>query len=345
VVAEGAGPAETGPPLDDDAVDAVDAVDAGSRCPHDAAAIATTKRTTARRSTDRVLSRGMRGCAAVAHHVLTLTCADRPGIVHAVAAGLLEARANIVENSQFGDDTTGTFCMRTRFETVLTDIDEIRAALEPFIAPLDANVTIRDESKHLRALVMVSKQDHCLLDLLYRWEHRELPVHLPLVVGNHPDCAELCHRYGVPFVHLPVTSENKAFQEKRLLELVDEHAVDMIVLARYMQILTEQVCERMPGRIINIHHSFLPGFKGARPYHQAHERGVKLVGATAHYVTADLDEGPIIEQDVVRVHHAMSPEELASLGRDVERLVLSRAVRLHADSRVVVVGRKTVVFS
>jgi formyltetrahydrofolate deformylase len=281
----------------------------------------------------------------MAHYVLTLVCADRPGIVHAVAAGLLEAGANITENSQFGDDTTGTFCMRTRFETDVEPGAAIESTLEPFVAPLRPVFEVRDESQHLRAMVMVSKQDHCLLDLLYRWEHGELPVHLPLVVSNHRDCAELCHRYGVPFVHLPVTAENKPFQEARLLELVEEHRIDFVVLARYMQILSDVVCQRLPGRIINIHHSFLPGFKGARPYHQAHERGVKLVGATAHYVTAELDDGPIIEQDVVRVHHAMTPDELSSIGRDVERIVLSRAVRLHAESRVVIVGRKTVVFT
>jgi formyltetrahydrofolate deformylase len=204
---------------------------------------------------------------------------------------------------------------------------------------------VRLEQSRRRVLVMVSKYDHCLVDLLYRYDNGELPVEIPLVVSNHEDCRPLAERHGIPFVVLPVTPETKAAQEARLLALVEEHAIDVVVLARYMQVLSDDLCSRLPGRIINIHHSFLPGFKGARPYHQAHARGVKLIGATAHFVTADLDEGPIIEQGVQRVDHSATPDDLAEIGRDVERLVLARAVRLFAEDRIVLDGRRTIVFS
>ncbi|MEZ5258179.1 MAG: formyltetrahydrofolate deformylase [Ilumatobacteraceae bacterium] len=192
---------------------------------------------------------------------------------------------------------------------------------------------------------MVSKVDHCLVDLLYRWRNGALAVDIPLVVGNHPDLAPVAERYDIPFVHLPVTADTKAAQEARLRELIEEHSIDLVVLARYMQILSDDLCRFLAGRAINIHHSFLPGFKGAKPYHQAFERGVKLVGATAHFVTADLDEGPIIEQDVARVSHQHSVEELVRLGQDTERLVLSRAVKYFAEDRVLLVGDKTIVFA
>jgi formyltetrahydrofolate deformylase len=192
---------------------------------------------------------------------------------------------------------------------------------------------------------MVSRYDHCLLDLLFRHRNGELDVDIPLILSNHTDCAPLAERYDVPFEHVPVTPETKAAAEETLLERVDHHGIDFVVLARYMQVLSPDVCAALEGRIINIHHSFLPGFKGARPYHQAHARGVKLIGATAHYVTTDLDEGPIIEQDVARVGHAHSVEDMVSIGRDVERMVLSRAVRHHAEDRVILLGPKTVVFS
>jgi formyltetrahydrofolate deformylase len=192
---------------------------------------------------------------------------------------------------------------------------------------------------------MVSKYDHCLLDLLHRQRNGELAIEIPLIVSNHPDCAELADRYGVPYAHIPVTEENKVDAEAQLLALIDEQAIDFLVLARYMQILSPETCRALQGRAINIHHSFLPGFKGSRPYHQAHHRGVKLIGATAHYVTVDLDEGPIIEQDVARVTHAHSAEDLVSIGRDVERMVLARAVRYHAEERVILIGSKTVVFA
>jgi formyltetrahydrofolate deformylase len=192
---------------------------------------------------------------------------------------------------------------------------------------------------------MVSKHDHCLIDLLYRWSTGELPIEIPLVVSNHTETAHHAARYGVRFEHLPMTSDVREQQERRLMELIDQQQIDFVVLARYMQILSPEVCTALPGRIINIHHSFLPGFKGARPYHQAHERGVKLIGATAHYVTSDLDEGPIIEQDVERVNHSMTPAQLTMIGQDIERRVLARAVRYHAEDRVILIGGKTVVFS
>jgi formyltetrahydrofolate deformylase len=207
-----------------------------------------------------------------------------------------------------------------------------------------AEVRVRRQDARPRILIMVSKFDHCLVDLLYRWRTGALPVDIAVIVSNHPDSAPLAAAHGIPFVHLPVTSETKPAQEAALVELVTAHNVDLVVLARYMQILSNDLCRALAGRAINIHHSFLPGFKGARPYHQAHHRGVKLIGATAHFVTGDLDEGPIIEQDVVRVTHAHTAEQLTSMGQDVERLVLTRAVRLWSEDRILLVGDKTVVF-
>jgi formyltetrahydrofolate deformylase len=235
--------------------------------------------------------------------------------------------------------------MRTEFDSPLEDVEGVRSFLLGALAPFEPVLTLRPESLRRRMLVMVSKFDHCLVDLLYRHETGELPVDIPLVVSNHPDLRPLVEHHGIPFLHLPVTRETKPDAEARLLELVDEHDVDFVVLARYMQVLSDDLCRALEGRVINIHHSFLPGFKGAKPYHQAYARGVKLIGATAHYVTADLDEGPIIEQEVTRVTHAATPEALVALGRDTERLVLSRAVRRHAEDRVLLVGPRTVVFS
>jgi formyltetrahydrofolate deformylase len=205
-------------------------------------------------------------------------------------------------------------------------------------------LTLRRESSRRRVLVMASRFDHCLRDLLYRWDIGELPADLRLVVSNHETCRPLAERYGLPYHHIPVTAATKPEAERRLLALVAEHQIDVVVLARYMQVLSDEACRRLEGRAINIHHSFLPGFKGARPYHQAYERGVKLIGATAHFVTPDLDEGPIIEQDVAMVGHGHTPEQLVAIGRDVERLVLSRAVRRYAEDRVLLVGARTVVF-
>ncbi|MEA2717008.1 MAG: formyltetrahydrofolate deformylase [Actinomycetota bacterium] len=278
-------------------------------------------------------------------HVLTLVCPDRPGIVASISQGLVELDANILENAQFGDQPTGMFCMRTRFETPVEASDRIEDALEPRSTALGASVRVRREDQRQRVLVMVSRYDHCLVDLLYRWRAGELAIDIPLVVSNHTDLGELVAGHGIAFEHLPVTPETRAAADARLLRLVDENAIDLVVLARYMQVLSEPVCIALAGRAVNIHHSFLPGFKGAKPYHQAWQRGVKLIGATAHYVTPELDEGPIIDQDVARVSHAHTPEQMLIIGRDLERLVLSRAVKAHAEGRVFLLGRRTVVFS
>ena len=278
------------------------------------------------------------------NYVLTLRCPDRSGIIHAITGGIMDVQGNILEQWQFTDELTGSFSLRTRFESPLADVSQVRLAIMDAIAQFDPILTLRPEEQLCRTLIMVSKYDHCLLDLLYRWENEELAIEIPLIVSNHPDLAPIAERYGIPFVVLPITKENKAEQEVELLRLIDENRIDLVVLARYMQILSDDFCERLPGRIINIHHSFLPGFKGARPYHQAYERGVKLIGATAHFVTGDLDEGPIIEQEVARVSHHHTPDDLAERGRDLERAVLSRAVHLFADDRVILDGRRTVVF-
>ncbi|MBT0567676.1 formyltetrahydrofolate deformylase [Williamsia sp. CHRR-6] len=281
-------------------------------------------------------------------HVVTLTCQDRPGIVHAVTAGLLQVGANVVENAQFTDHDTGTFCMRTVVSTPDVESVAVHAAvagaLRPGAADPGARLRVRPLQRRPRVLILVSRHDHCLVDLLYRWRGGMLPIDICAIVSNHPDARPLAEGDGIEFHHLPVTKDTKAAQEQQILELVDSHAVDLVVLARYMQILSDRLCAQLSGRAINIHHSFLPGFKGARPYHQAHERGVKLIGATAHFVTADLDEGPIIEQDVARVSHTHTAEQLVELGQDTERLVLARAVRAYAEDRVFLVGHKTVVF-
>jgi formyltetrahydrofolate deformylase len=279
------------------------------------------------------------------HQILTLQCPDRPGIVRALATGIGQVGGNILDSAQFSDPGTGLFCVRTEFESPETDPDELRRVIANEVAAFSPTITLRPRDQRRRALVMVSRFDHCLMDLLYRWERGELPVDIPLVVSNHEDCRDLVERHGLSYLHIPVTPETKPAAESELFALVEEHDVDVVVLARYMQVLSDDACRRLAGRAINIHHSFLPGFKGARPYHQAHERGVKLIGATAHYVTADLDEGPIIEQDVVRVGHPRTAAEMVTLGRDVERLVLARAVAAHAEDRVFLCGGRTVVFA
>ncbi|HLI01860.1 MAG TPA: formyltetrahydrofolate deformylase [Acidimicrobiales bacterium] len=277
-------------------------------------------------------------------YLLTLTCPDRPGIVRAMAQGIVAVGGNILENAQFSDPATGTFCVRTGFETVEEDLGAVRRALSQELVSFSPTLAIRPEDCRRRAIVMVSKLDHCLVDLLYRLRMGELPIEVPLVVSNHTDLREVARREGVEFEHVPVTPDTKPAAEAKLLDLVKAYRADFVILARYMQVLSDDLCRQMPGRIINIHHSFLPGFKGARPYHQAYQRGVKLIGATAHYVTADLDEGPIIEQDVVRVGHGQSVDDLVILGRDVERVVLARAVALHAEERVMLAGPRTIVF-
>jgi formyltetrahydrofolate deformylase len=282
--------------------------------------------------------------SAPTSHVLTLQCEDQPGIVAGIANDLADLGGNILANAQFSEPTVNRFCMRTRFAADIDDPAEIAERLTPRARAFGGDLQVRRADHRTRTLLMVSKFDHCLRDLLYRWHAGELAIDIPLVVSNHWDLQPVAASYGVPFVHIPVTSEAKVQAEARLLELVAEHDVELVVLARYMQILSDDLCRSLEGRTINIHHSFLPGFKGARPYHQAWERGVKLIGATAHYVTADLDEGPIIDQDVARVTHAQTPADLAIIGRDVERMVLSRAVKAHSEHRVFRFADRTVVF-
>jgi len=281
----------------------------------------------------------------VDRYIVTLRCVDAPGVIHAMASALLKAQGNILEQAQFTDEATGKFSMRTRFETPLSQIEEVRALLDTEVSRFDPIITLRHEDERRRALIMVSQQDHCLADLLYRHANGELPIDIPAIVSNHENCRALANQYDIPFTYIPISTSNKKDAERELMNLIDEHSVDVVILARYMQILSNDFCSALEGRIINIHHSFLPGFKGARPYQQAYDRGVKLIGATAHFVTADLDEGPIIEQDVHRVQHNHSALDLAELGRDVERRVLARAVRLYSEDRVLLDDQRTVIFA
>ena len=281
--------------------------------------------------------------------ILTLSCPDRVGIVNAVAAYLHQAGCNVLDSQQFGDRPVGRFFMRVHVETVPgapATYDSLYAGFTAVAAEFGMEWELHDTAVRPRALIMVSKAGHCLNDLLYRRAAESLPIDVPLVVGNHPDLASLAAAHGVAFEHVPVDSTPLSAEraEERLLWIIQEMGIDFVVLARYMRILSPSLCAKLPGRIINIHHSFLPSFKGGRPYHQAHAHGVKLIGATAHYVTADLDEGPIIEQEVARVDHTNSPEDLAAIGRDAERIALVRAVRWHAEHRVLLHGRRTVIF-
>jgi formyltetrahydrofolate deformylase len=278
--------------------------------------------------------------------ILKFVCEDRPGIVSRVTTGLVRIGGNIQEASHFNDPLSGRFFCRLAF-AVPAGVDEsvIRENVSESLTPLDASWTLTGDEARMKVLIMASKLDHCLADLLYRWRTGELRMDVVGVVSNHP--REVYGRIDltdIPFHHLPVNRENKPEQEAKLLALVDEYEVDLVVLARYMQILSDELSASLAGRCINIHHSFLPGFKGAKPYHQAYERGVKLIGATAHYVTGDLDEGPIIAQDVEPVTHRDTPEQLVRKGRDIERRVLARAVHHHLESRVLLNGRTTVVF-
>jgi formyltetrahydrofolate deformylase len=276
--------------------------------------------------------------------IATLQCSDQPGIVHAMTSAVLACGGNIIENQQFTDEPTNTFVMRTRFETT-QGIDVARKSLNEGLGKFSPTLHIRPTQSKPRALVLVTKESHCLRDLLYLLELGELPIEIPVVVSNHEDLRSLVESHGFTFIHLPVTAATKAAQEQELLALIEKHSIDFVVLARYMQVLSNEFCAALPGRIINIHHSFLPGFKGAKPYHQAHARGVKIIGATAHFVTAHLDEGPIIEQDVAHVSHTSTPEDLIALGRDIERRVLAKAVKLYAQDRIFIVGERTVVFA
>jgi formyltetrahydrofolate deformylase len=277
--------------------------------------------------------------------VLLLVCPDRPGIVHAVSGWLGEHGGNIAESQQFGDAPAGQFFMRIDFTVDRpAEAAVLRADFTAIAERFGMVFDLWDAHAPYRTLIMVSQQLHCLNDLLFRASTRSLQIEIPAVVSNHPDAEPLVRSYGLDFHHIPVTPDTKQEAERQLLGLVDELDIHLVVLARYMQVLSDRACRALSGRAINIHHSFLPSFKGARPYHQAFDRGVKLVGATAHYVTADLDEGPIIEQDVTRVDHTHSQDELVTAGRDVEAQVLARAVRWHTQSRVMLNGHRTVVF-
>ncbi len=282
-------------------------------------------------------------------YVLVLTCPDRPGVVHAVSGFLVEHGGNIIESQQFGDRLTGRFFMRIDFTVPGTgdgqiSPDELRRDFAAVAEPFGMTFELWDARAPYRTLIMVSKHLHCLNDLLFRHSTGALQIEIPLVVSNHLDAEPLVRAHGLDFAHVPVTPETKPRAEDQLRELIEKHGIHLVVLARYMQVLSDDLCADLSGRAINIHHSFLPSFKGAKPYHQAFDRGVKLVGATAHYVTGDLDEGPIIEQDVLRVDHNFNQEQLVTAGRDVEAQVLSRAVRWHSESRVLLNGHRTVVF-
>jgi len=280
-----------------------------------------------------------------ANFVLTLSCADRPGIVAAVTTELAARNANIAESNQFWDRETGTFFMRLAFTAPDgVDRDTLELALKPAIDRFGMRTTLVDARRPKKLLVMVSKFDHAMLHLLYQIRVGWLDAEVAAIVSNHEDSRATADYEAIPYHYLPVDRTNKLAQEQEVLRLVQESGAELVVLARYMQVLSDTFATRLFGQIINIHHSFLPSFKGARPYHQAHERGVKIIGATAHYVTPDLDEGPIIEQETARVTHAMSPDDLIAAGRDIESRVLARAVKLHLEHRVMLNGRKTVVF-
>ena len=276
--------------------------------------------------------------------IASLQCADQPGIVHAMTSAVLACGGNIIENQQFTDPSTNTFVMRTRFETS-QGLEGAEKSLNEGLSKFNPSLHIRPTAQKPRALVMVTKESHCLRDLLYLEDLGELNIEIPLVISNQEDLRTLVESHGIKFLYLPVTAETKVAQEAEILKQISDLKIDFVVLARYMQILSSEFCNKMPGKIINIHHSLLPGFKGAKPYHQAHERGVKIIGASAHFVTSDLDEGPIIEQDVAHVTHIATPEELIAIGRDIERRVLAKAVKFYADDKVFIVGKRTVVFS
>jgi formyltetrahydrofolate deformylase len=283
--------------------------------------------------------------ASIPEFTLILKCPDRRGIVTAVTGTLADMDCNIEESSQYGDPATRTFFMRLHFSAPAgTDIESLRMSIRPLAKRFSMWWELHPDGERMRTLILVSKQDHCLNDLLYRWRIGALPIELTRVVSNHETCRPLVEREGVRFDVLPVDKGNKKEQEAELRRIIDEDKVDLVILARYMQILSDRFANDFLGRVINIHHSFLPSFKGAQPYHQAHARGVKLIGATAHYVTPELDEGPIIEQETERVTHSMTPLDLINAGRDIERRVLARAVKFHIEHRILLNDGKTVVF-
>jgi formyltetrahydrofolate deformylase len=299
-------------------------------------------------TTKHALKKGVTEVMSTEHSfILKLSCADRPGIVHAVSGFLFERGSNILDSAQFGDSHTGEFFMRVHFQQVGGDpgLDALRAAFTTLAEQFGMRWELHDANEKPRVVLMVSKIGHCLNDLLFRYRTGQLNIEIPAIISNHKEFYQLAASYNIPFHHFPLTSKDaKAQQEARVLEVIDECKADLVVLARYMQILSPELCERLAGRAINIHHSFLPSFKGAKPYYQAFDRGVKLIGATAHYVTTDLDEGPIIEQEVERVDHSMTPDQLTAIGRDVECVTLARAVKWHVEHRIVLNGSKTVVF-
>jgi formyltetrahydrofolate deformylase len=277
-------------------------------------------------------------------YILTLSCPDRTGIVHAVSGFLLDHGGNIEEAAQYSDQDTGLFFMRVQFACEQVSQDELRSQLISFSASFQMTWHLHATSQPMRTVIMVSKEGHCLNDLLFRWKSGLLPLDIRAIVSNHREFYQLAASYNVPFHHIPVTAATKAQAEAKQYEIIQAEGAELVVLARYMQILSDDLCRKLAGRAINIHHSFLPSFKGAKPYYQAHDRGVKLIGATAHYVTADLDEGPIIEQDVARVDHSKTVDDLTIQGRDTESQVLARAVKWHGEHRVLLNGHKTVIF-
>ncbi|MCJ0764656.1 formyltetrahydrofolate deformylase [Variovorax terrae] len=277
-------------------------------------------------------------------YILTLSCPDRTGIVHAVSGFLLERGGNIEEAAQYNDHGTGLFFMRVQFACDRLSHAELRAQLKLFAEPFAMDWQLHATAEPVKAVLMVSKEGHCLNDLLFRWKSGLLPLDIRAIISNHREFYQLAASYNVPFHHIPVTAATKAQAEARQYEIIETEGAELVVLARYMQVLSDDLCRKLAGRAINIHHSFLPSFKGAKPYYQAHDRGVKLIGATAHYVTADLDEGPIIEQDVARVDHSKTVEDLTAMGRDTESQVLARAVKWHSEHRVLLNGHKTVIF-
>ncbi|MEY2860753.1 MAG: hypothetical protein RL392_1211 [Pseudomonadota bacterium] len=277
-------------------------------------------------------------------YILTLSCPDRLGLVHAVSGFLLERSGNIEEAAQYNDPDTGLFFMRVQFKCSQLAHDDLRAQLATFATSYEMQWSLHATTQPMRTVLLVSKEGHCLNDLLFRWKSGLLPVDIRAIISNHRDFYQLAASYNVPFHHVPITAATKEQAEAKQLEIIENEGAELVVLARYMQILSDKLCRQLSGRAINIHHSFLPSFKGAKPYYQAHDRGVKLIGATAHYVTADLDEGPIIEQDVARVDHSKTVEDFTAMGRDTESQVLARAVKWHSEHRVVLNGHKTVIF-
>ena len=277
-------------------------------------------------------------------YILTLSCPDRMGIVHAVSGFLLQRNGNIEEAGQYNDPATGLFFMRVQFACDQLSFSQLKTDLVAFAAPFEMNWKLHSTQDAMRTVIMVSRDGHCLNDLLFRWKSGLLPIDVRAIISNHRDFYQLAASYNVPFHHIAVTADTKTQAEAKQLEIIESEGAELVVLARYMQVLSNDLCKKLSGRAINIHHSMLPSFKGAKPYHQAHERGVKVIGATAHYVTADLDEGPIIEQDVTRVDHKETVENLTARGKDTESRVLARAVKWHSEHRVLLNGHKTVIF-